>query len=94
MLPNLAINGELSFFRMPDSLKEQLEGEGRYTDFDVNGTYNMNKNFGVKMGYRRTTVFYDVDLDTGDLQFKGLYFGGVVGIRSEKCRSSPLTSHV
>lgn len=78
ILPNLAINGELSLFRMPNSLKEQLEGEGRYTDIDVNGTYNMTKSFGVKMGYRRTTVFYDVDLDTGDLQFKGLYFGAVV----------------
>ena len=30
------------------------------------------------MGYRRTTVFYDVELDRGDLKFTGLYFGGVV----------------
>ncbi len=78
VLPNLAINGELSLFRTPNSLKEQLDGEGRYTDIDVNATYNITKNVGVKMGYRRTTVFYDVELDTGDLQFKGLYFGGVV----------------
>lgn len=78
VLPNLALNGEISFFRTPNSLKEQLDGEGRYTDIDVNATYNFNKFVGAKMGYRRTTVFYDVELDTGDLAFKGLYFGGVV----------------
>lgn len=78
VLPNLAINGEVSFFRTPSSLKEQFEGEGRYTDIDVHATYNMNKYVGAKFGYRRTTVFYDVELDTGDLQFKGWYFGGVI----------------
>ena len=78
VLPNLAINGELSFFRTPNSLKEQFDGEGRYTDLDINGTYNFNRYVGAKFGYRRTTVFYDVELDTGDLQFKGFYFGGVV----------------
>jgi hypothetical protein len=78
VLKNLAINGELSFFRTPDGLAEQLDGDASYTDFDINGTFNFTKNFGAKMGYRRTTVFYDVELDTGDLKFKGLYFGGVL----------------
>lgn len=78
VLPNLAINGEWTFFRTPDNLAEQLEGDASFTDFDLNGTFNFTKNVGVKMGYRRTTVFYDVELDTGDLKFKGLYFGGVV----------------
>src|SRR5688572_16767605 len=78
VLKNLAINGELSFFRTPDGLAEQLDGDASYTDFDLNGTFNFTKNVGFKMGYRRTTVFYDVELDTGDLKFKGLYFGGVV----------------
>ena len=78
VLPNLAVNGEWTFFRTPESLAEQLEGDASYTDFDINGTFNFTKNVGVKMGYRRTTVFYDVELDTGDLKFKGLYFGGVV----------------
>jgi hypothetical protein len=78
VLPKLAINGELSFFRTPDSLAEQLEGDASYTDFDVHGTFNFTNNVGVKMGYRRTTVFYDIELDTGDLKFTGLYFGGVV----------------
>jgi hypothetical protein len=78
VLPNLAVNGELSFFRTPEGLQEQLDGNASYTDFDINGTYNFTKNVGAKFGYRRTTVFYDVELDTGDLKFSGLYFGGVV----------------
>jgi hypothetical protein len=78
VLKNLALNGELSFFRTPDSLAEQLEGDASYTDFDINGTFNFTKNVGAKMGYRRTTVFYDIELDTGDLKFTGLYFGGVI----------------
>lgn len=78
VLPNLAVNGELSFFRMPESLKEQLEGEGSFTDFDVNATYNFTKNFGAKVGWRQLSVFYDVEADTGELKFTGLYFGGVV----------------
>jgi len=78
VLPNLALNGEISFFRTPDSLREQLDGEGSYTDFDLNATYNFNQYVGAKFGYRRTTVFYDVELDTGDLKFSGIYFGGVV----------------
>jgi hypothetical protein len=78
VLPSLAINGELTFFRTPESLAEQLEGDASYTDFDINGTFNFTKNVGFKMGYRRTSVFYDVEQDTGDLKFKGIYFGGVV----------------
>ncbi len=75
---NLSIDGELALFRIPDSLGEQLEGDGSYTDFDLHGTYNFNKYVGAQLGYRRTSIFYDVDLDTGDLQFKGWYFGGVI----------------
>jgi hypothetical protein len=77
-MPHLAINGELTFFRTPESLQEQLEGDASYTDFDMNATFNFNKYVGAKFGYRRTSVFYDVEQDTGDLKFKGLYFGGVV----------------
>ena len=68
----------MTLFRTPEGLAEQLDGNARYTDFDINGTFNFTKNVGFKMGYRRTSVFYDVELDTGDLKFTGLYFGGVV----------------
>ncbi len=77
-IPNVAITSELSFFRVPDSLAEQLEGDGSYTDFDVNVTYNFNRFIGAQAGYRRVNIFYDVDLDSGTLKFTGLYFGGVI----------------
>ncbi len=77
-IPSLAITGEFSMFRVPDSLGEQLEGDGSYTDFDINATYNINRFFGAQAGYRRVNIFYDVDLDSGTLKFSGLYFGGVV----------------
>lgn len=77
-IPNLAINGEFSMFRMPESLATQLEGRGTYTDFDFNATYNFTKNVGAQAGWRKVNIFYDVDLDNGTLKFTGLYFGGVV----------------
>lgn len=76
--PNLALTSELSFFRVPDSLAERIDGDGSYTDFDVNLTYNLNRFIGAQAGYRRVNIFYDVDLDSGTLKFTGLYFGGVV----------------
>jgi hypothetical protein len=76
--PNLAIDTELAFFRMPDSLEEQLEGDGSYTDFDLHGTYNFNKFVGAQLGWRKTSVFYSVENDNGDLKFTGMYFGGVI----------------
>ncbi len=78
VLPNLAVTGEMSFFRVPESLAAQLGGDGSYTDFDLNATYNINKYVGTQVGYRSVHVFYDIDNDNGSLKFKGLYFGGVV----------------
>lgn len=75
---NLAINGEVSFFRMPESLATQLEGRGTYTDYDFNMTYNVNRYVGAQFGYRKVDIFYDVDLDSGTLKFTGLYFGSVI----------------
>lgn len=76
--PEFSIDGELALFRVPDKLSEQIEGDGSYTDFDLHGTYNFNKYVGFQLGWRRTHIFYNVDLDRGDLEFKGMYFGGVI----------------
>jgi len=77
-LPSLAITGEVSLFRMPESLATQLEGRGTYTDFDFNATYNFNRFAGVQAGYRKVNIFYDVERDRGTLKFSGLYFGSVI----------------
>jgi len=75
---NLAIDSEITFFRIPDSLEEQLDGDGSYNDFDLHATYNFNKYVGGQLGYRKTTIFYETTSDRGDLKFTGIYFGGVV----------------
>jgi len=76
--PNLAIDAEIKFFRIPESLEQQLEGDGSYNDFDLHGTYNINKYVGAQLGWRKTTIFYQAAQDRGDLKFTGYYFGGVV----------------
>jgi len=75
---NLAIDFEMQFFNIPDSLAEQINGDGTYRDVDLHGTYNFTKNVGAQLGWHRTTVFYTAERDSGDLKFKGWYFGGVV----------------
>jgi hypothetical protein len=73
--PNVSITGEFTGFKLPD-VDENYKGN--YYDFDLYGTVNFSDNFGAQVGYRRLTVFYLVDEDTGNLKLKGLYFGGVV----------------
>jgi hypothetical protein len=76
--PNLAVDSEISFFRIPSSIEEQIEGDGSYNDFDLHVTYNFNKYVGAQLGWRKTTIFYEADRDSGDLKFTGTYFGGVI----------------
>jgi hypothetical protein len=73
---NVAIGGEVSFFRVPDNLSNRYDGE--YTDFDIYGTVNFTRHFGASVGFRSVDVFYKVDDDSGALKFNGLYFSGVV----------------
>ncbi len=75
---NIAVDGAFTFFRIPDSLKQQLNGDGSYNDFDLHGTYNITRNAGAQFGWRKTTVFYKTKADVGNLAFHGLFFGGVV----------------
>jgi hypothetical protein len=75
---NLSVDTEIQFFRIPESIEETLEGDGSFNDFDIHTTYNINKYVGTQVGWRKTTIFYTADNDTGDLKFTGFYFGGVV----------------
>ena len=77
-IPSLAITGEMSFFRVPDTLGEQIGGDGTYTDFDLNATYNFNRFTGTQFGYRRINLAYDVERDRGTLKFSGLYITAVI----------------
>ena len=75
---NLAVDAEMTFFRIPDRLEEIIEGDGSYNDFDIHGTYNFTRTVGAQFGWRKTTIFYETATDGGDLKFTGYYFGGVV----------------
>jgi hypothetical protein len=75
VLPNVSITGEFTFFKVPDIDEDY---GGHYYDFDLYGTVNFIENVGVQVGYRSFNVVYKVEQDAGDLQLRGLYFGGVV----------------
>jgi len=74
--PNVAINFELSGFKVPDSLKDKAEAN--YYDWDINGTVNLTNNAGVQVGWRRMTTYLKVDRDLGDFKFQGMWFGAAV----------------
>jgi hypothetical protein len=76
VMPNVSITGEFSFFKLPDSIDEDYEGN--FYDFDIYGTVNFSDNFGVQGGYRSFDIFYRIENDEGQLTMKGLYLGGVV----------------
>jgi hypothetical protein len=78
IVPNVSISGEVSFFNVPDNLAEQLNADGRYLDYDFYGTFNFNRYVGAQLGVRSIDVSYFNDLDSGTLNFTGLYFGAVV----------------
>lgn len=74
--PFVSITGEFTGFKLPDSFDEEFVVE--FWDFDLYGTVNIGRHIGVQGGYRSIDVEYLVDEDTGQLNFKGLYLGGVV----------------
>jgi hypothetical protein len=75
VVPNVSITGEFSFFKVPDIDDDY---GGNFYDFDIYGTVNFTDNFGAQAGYRSFDVFYKIEDDEGDLNLRGLYFGGVV----------------
>jgi hypothetical protein len=75
--PNVSITGEVSFFKIPENLGKEDFG-GRYIDYDFYGTFNFTNNVGAQFGLRSVDVNYFRNLDTGDLSFRGWYFGAVI----------------
>jgi hypothetical protein len=69
---NLAVTAELTGLKLTIQ-----EDTGKYVEFDLNGLFNFNRNFGVQGGYRALSLDYSVEKDLGHLTLKGLYFGGV-----------------
>ncbi len=75
ILPHLAITAEVSGFKVPNVSPDYA---GNYIDWDIYGTYNINNYLGVQGGWRKMTTTVTIKKDFGDMEFKGLWFGGVV----------------
>ncbi|HYN07239.1 MAG TPA: hypothetical protein VES67_07600 [Vicinamibacterales bacterium] len=75
ILPEVAINFELSGFKVPDVDQDY---KANYFDWDIHGTFNVNNYVGLQVGWRRMTTFLNIENDIGDTKFQGMWFGGVV----------------
>ena len=75
LMPNLAVTGEFTLFRLPEN--EDRDYTGKYYDFDAYATFNFTNNVGVTGGYRRLTLGYQVENDFGDFRMNGYYVMGV-----------------
>lgn len=76
VVPNISITGEVSGFKIPDSIDSRYNAH--YVDIDIYGTLNFTNNVGVKGGYRSRDVGYLIKSDTGAFTLKGIYFGAVL----------------
>jgi hypothetical protein len=76
VIPEVAVNFEVSMFRVPEGSIPDVEAN--YYDWDIHGTFNLHRHVGLQVGWRRMTNFLTVDEDTGDVKFQGLWFGGAL----------------
>lgn len=74
--PNVALNFELTGFRVPAYFRDQAIGN--YYDWDISGTVNLTNNVGVQAGWRRLTTHIELQNNFGDFKFQGLWFGAAV----------------
>ncbi len=77
IIPEVAVNFEVTGFKLPD-LDFDESYKANYFDWDIHGTFNVNNYVGVQVGWRRMTTFLNIEDDTGDTKFQGMWFGGVV----------------
>jgi len=75
VVPNISITGEVTGFKLPDSIDNRYGGH--YVDVDIYGTVNFTNNIGVKGGFRSLDMGYLVKQDSGSFTLKGIYFGVV-----------------
>lgn len=82
IVPNISITGEISGFKIPDSISKRYKAH--YADLDIYGTVNFTNNVGVQGGFRTFHIGYNIKdddqvttTDAGSFVVKGLYFGGV-----------------
>jgi len=72
----VAITGEFSAFKLPDTIDTRYGGHDY--EWDVSGLVNITKNLGAQAGWRSHDFAYVVEADRGSAKLDGFYFGGVV----------------
>ena len=83
--PNLSVDAEIAFFRIPSNIEATNRRRRQLQRFRHPRNLQHQQIVGAQLGWRKTTIFYEADLDCGDLKFSGFYFGGVVqGIDSRQ----------
>jgi hypothetical protein len=75
VLPEVAINFEVSGLTLRRVISDY---DARYLDWDLNGTVNLTEHVGLQVGWRKMTTYLQIDRETGDLTFQGLWFGAAV----------------
>ena len=75
VLPEVAINFEVSGFRVPDI---DPDYKANYFDWDINGTVNLTNNVGLQVGWRKMTTYLNIENDFGEFKFQGLWFGAAL----------------
>ena len=79
---NVSITAEFTGIKVPGFIREKFtdadEFEANFKDFDIYGTVSITRYFGIQGGYRMLEADYVVDDQSGDLEMKGPYFGGVI----------------
>jgi hypothetical protein len=73
--PTVALNFEFSGMRLPD-IDPNYEAD--YWDWDLYGTVNFSQYVGFQMGYRKQSTYLAIEKDSGDLSFKGIWFGAAL----------------
>ncbi|MDP6579986.1 MAG: hypothetical protein QF681_04955 [Vicinamibacterales bacterium] len=71
----LGITAEITGFRVPEGIDENVRGE--YVDLDLYGTLNFTEQLGAQIGYRSLDLSYLVDQDSGNLELGGIYFAAL-----------------
>ncbi len=78
ILPRLAVTASATGFSLPQSLADKLDATGNYLDIDIYATFNLNNYIGIQGGWRKMTTTVTLKKDFGDMEYKGIWFGGVV----------------
>ena len=76
VMPDISITAEVTGLMFPKSLLPDIEAN--YFDWDIYGTFNVTNHAGLQVGWRRLTTFLNVEHDTADMKFQGMWWGGTI----------------